>query len=44
MISELERVKELYPNMFGLEVWDEEKENWFKWEDEVGKEIRDYIL
>lgn len=42
-VTELERVKEVFPNMFGLEVWDEIEQDWLEWENEAGMDIREYI-
>lgn len=44
LLSELEGIREVYPNMFGLETWDESEQDWFKWEGDLGEDIRDYVI
>ncbi|WP_456276767.1 hypothetical protein [Bacillus sp. AK128] len=42
-ISELSRAKEVNPNMYCLEVWDKEEDDWLVWESEDGRDITDVI-
>jgi hypothetical protein len=42
-INELELVKEIYPNMFGLSEWCEEENDWLEWGWESDQDIREYI-
>lgn len=43
-IEELERVKEVYPNMVYIEYWDEEQEEWLFWVSDDGRDTIEFVF